>query len=101
MTQTWHRCFKLGTRKGKPVGCLAFCFGLSPSSSEVLWQVLAVGPGLVLVGAQLHVPFCQRVSSLSLINTGGSSFFIHPLPSPWREKGDLPFFVYSSIYICG
>lgn len=85
-TQTWYRCFKLGTRKGKPVGCLAFCFSLSPRRSEVLWQVLAAGPGLVWAGAQLRVPFCHHVSSLSLINTGTVPFSFAPFSLPEGKK---------------
>lgn len=76
MTQTRYRCFKMGTKRGKPVGWFAFCFSLSPRSSEVLGQFLAFGGGSVLTGAWLCVPFCHSVYTLD--QHRGSPFFWPP-----------------------
>lgn len=80
MTQTRYRRFKMGTKRGKPVGWFAFCFSLSPRSSEVLGQFLAFGGGSVLTGAWLCVPFCHSVYTLD--QHRGSPFFLTPFPLP-------------------
>lgn len=81
MTQTRYRCLKLGMKGRKPVAAW-LAFGFSLSSDEVLWQFLAFGPGLVLTGAWLRVPFWH-----SLDNTGAVPVFhsppslsLHPSP---------------------
>lgn len=60
---------------------LAFCFSLSPRSSEDLRQFLAFGAGSVSAGAWLGVPFCHSVIYSLLTNTGAVPFS-DPLPSP-------------------
>lgn len=81
MTQTRHRLFKMGTKRRKPVARLAFCFSLSPRSSEDLRQFLAFGAGSVLAGAWLCVPFCHSVIYSLLTSTGAVPYF-DSLPSP-------------------
>lgn len=72
MTQTPYRHLKMGTRRGKPVGWLAFCFSLSPRSSEDLGQFLPFGAGSLL---------CSLLSQFYLLTLDqhrGSSCFWHP-----------------------
>lgn len=92
-------------KRGKPVGWLAFCFILSPRSSEVLGQFLAFGPSSALT----RVVECSLLARcyLPTLDEHGQFLFYLPLlpspciPLPWREKCDHPFFVYCSTYIHG
>lgn len=106
MTQTRCRHFKMGTKRGKPVGWLAFCFSLSPRSSEVLGQFLAFGGGSVLTGAWLSVPFCHSVIYSLLNNTRAVLFFFFltsfPLPAPLYPEGNkvIILFLFSIPHAC-
>lgn len=110
MTRTWYGRFKLGTKRRKPEGRLAFCFSLSPRSSELLWQFLAFGPVSVLRGARQRVPFWHGVTYLPLANTGAVPFlFASPFPLPaspylkgkrWSSIFCLLFHIHTWIMSC-